>query len=146
MSDAVLKKLQMNNGVIMISFIPSLTHVDSASADINHVIDHVIHVGDLIGYDHIGLGSDFDGMFTAVKGIDDVTKYPQLVKKMLERGISGPNVQKILGLNIIRVLEKVEDISASYEEREYSVMGERVKQLWNDKFRGMVRQAYPHAE
>jgi membrane dipeptidase len=140
-----LKKLQVNNGVIMITFIPSLIHVDAAKSNIDHVIDHIMHVAELIGFDHIGLGSDFDGMFTAVRGVDDVAQYPNLVARMLERGICRTDVQKILGLNVIRVLEEVEYKSAFCQD-EYPVMGERVKQLWNDKFKGVVRQAYPHAE
>ncbi|KAJ4854544.1 membrane dipeptidase (Peptidase family m19) domain-containing protein [Trichoderma breve] len=127
--DSILEKLQQNNGVIMISFIPSLTTVDSVRATLDHIVDHIIHVAELIGYDHIGLGSDFDGMFSAVKGIDDVSQYPAL----------------ILGLNIIRVLEQVETVSASCQDK-LPVMVESIKQLWNDEFRATVRQHYPEAE
>lgn len=104
-----------------------------------------MHVAELIGYDHIGLGSDFDGMFSAVKGIDDVSQYPALVCKLLERGVDRLNVQKILGLNIIRVLEQVETVSASCQDQ-LPVMVESIKQLWNDEFRATVRQHYPEAE
>ncbi|UKZ55824.1 hypothetical protein TrVGV298_009648 [Trichoderma virens] len=117
--DSILEKLQQNNGVIMISFIPSLTTVDGVRATLDHIVDHIMHVAELIGYDHIGLGSDFDGMFSAVKGIDDVTQYPALVSRLLERGINRINLP---------------------------VMGEDIKQLWNDKFRDTVRQQYPEAE
>ncbi|EHK21728.1 uncharacterized protein TRIVIDRAFT_230798 [Trichoderma virens Gv29-8] len=143
--DSILEKLQQNNGVIMISFIPSLTTVDGVRATLDHIVDHIMHVAELIGYDHIGLGSDFDGMFSAVKGIDDVTQYPALVSRLLERGINRINVQKILGLNIIRVLEQVENVSDSFRDK-LPVMGEDIKQLWNDKFRDTVRQQYPEAE
>lgn len=112
---------------------------------LDHIVDHILHVARLIGYDHIGLGSDFDGMFSAVNGIDDVSHYPALVARLLERGIDRINVQKILGLNIIRVLEQVEAISASCWDN-LPVMGEDVKQLWNDTFRATVRQHYPEAE
>ncbi|UKZ81581.1 hypothetical protein TrVFT333_009353 [Trichoderma virens FT-333] len=143
--DSILEKLQQNNGVIMISFIPSLTTVDGVRATLDHIVDHIMHVAELIGYDHIGLGSDFDGMFSAVKGIDDVSQYPALVSRLLERGINRINVQKILGLNIIRVLEQVENVSDSFRDK-LPVMGEDIKQLWNDKFRHTVRQQYPEAE
>ncbi|KAJ5665122.1 uncharacterized protein N7477_007570 [Penicillium maclennaniae] len=104
--DAVLKKLRVNKGVIMITFIPSLTHFDATRANTDHVIDHIMHVGELIGYDSIGLGSDYDGMFSAVKGVDDVAQYPHLVARMLERGIARPDVEKIVGLNLLRVLKR----------------------------------------
>ncbi|OAA63437.1 Peptidase M19, renal dipeptidase [Niveomyces insectorum RCEF 264] len=143
--DSVLEMLRVNQGIIMVSFIPPLTAVDAAESNLDRLVDHIIHVGTLIGYDHVGLGSDFDGMFSAVKGIDDVSHYPSLVAKMLERGIGRADVQKILGLNVIRVLEQVERTSAACYD-ELPVMGEEVKQLWNDGFRAAVKQVYPHAE
>ncbi|KAJ5879741.1 Peptidase M19 renal dipeptidase [Penicillium solitum] len=144
-SDAVLKKLQANNGVIMVTFIPSLIHTKASEASIDHIIDHIIYAGDLIGYNHIGLGSDYDGMFSAVKGVDDVSLYPDLVAKMLERGISRPDVEMVVGLNIIRVLEEVE-ARATKLKSQSAVMEDEVKQLWNDNFRATVESVYPHAE
>lgn len=129
----------------MITFIPSLAHVDAAQSNMDHVIDHIMHVGRLIGYDHIGLGSDYDGMFSAVKGVENVVRYPHLVARMLERGIVRSDVEKVIGLNVLRVLEGVELHSVLCKAK-YPVMQEEVKQLWNERFRGIVRQAYPHAE
>ncbi|KAJ5904228.1 hypothetical protein N7504_006611 [Penicillium tannophilum] len=143
--NAVLKKLQVNRGVIMITFIPSLAHVDAARANMDHVIDHIMHAGELIGYDHIGLGSDYDGMFSAVEGIEDVARYPHLVARMLERGIDRSDVEKVIGLNLIRVLRDVEIQSISSKSQS-PFMQDEVKQLWNDGFRGFVREAYPRAE
>ncbi|KAJ5954132.1 Peptidase M19 renal dipeptidase [Penicillium viridicatum] len=144
-SDAVLEKLQANNGVIMITFIPSLIHTTANEASIDHIVDHIIHAGDLIGYSHVGLGSDYDGMFSAVKGVDDVSLYPYLVAKMLERGISRPDVEKVVGLNIIRVLGEVEARAAKLKSQS-AVMEDEVKQLWNDNFRATVESVYPDAE
>ncbi|KAK9852619.1 Peptidase M19 [Penicillium brevicompactum] len=143
--DVILKRLKANGGVIMITLIPSLIHEDAARANVDHVVDHIMYAGKLIGYDHIGLGSDYDGMFSAVQGVDDVSKWPNLVAKMLERGISRSNVEKVLGLNIIRVLESTE-LCASKLKSTSSVMEDSVKQLWNDKFRATVEGVYPHAE
>ncbi|KAJ5409558.1 Peptidase M19 renal dipeptidase [Penicillium crustosum] len=144
-SDAALKKLQANNGVIMITFIPSLIHTKPNEASIDHIIDHIIYAGGLIGYNHIGLGSDYDGMFSAVRGVDDVSLYPDLVAKMLERGISRPDVERVIGLNIIRVLGEVEARAAKLKIQS-AVMEDEVKQLWNDNFRATVESVYPHAE
>lgn len=129
----------------MITFIPSLAHADAAQANMDHVIDHIMHAGELIGYDHIGLGSDYDGMFSAVEGVEDVARYPHLVARMLERGIVRSDVEKVIGLNLIRVLKDAELQSIS-SKAQGPVMQDEVKQLWNDKFRGFVREAYPRAE
>lgn len=104
-----------------------------------------MYVGQLIGYDHIGLGSDYDGMFSAVKGVDDVAQYPSLVARMLERGIARSDVKKIIGYNIIRVLEGVEAQALKCKARS-PVLEEGVKQLWNDQFRAVIERAYPSAE
>ncbi|KAI2699501.1 hypothetical protein CBS147332_8387 [Penicillium roqueforti] len=143
--DAILEKLKANKGVIMITFIPSLAHIDPTQGNMDHVIDHIMHVGQKIGYDHVGLGSDYDGMFNAVKGIENVALYPHLVRRMLERGIARSDVEKIIGLNVIRVLNDVEVQSAS-SKSQVPIMQDGVKQLWNEKFRGVVRGAYPDAE
>jgi membrane dipeptidase len=56
-TDAAIRKLKENGGIIMISFIPAHTNQDSAAADVNDVVNHIIHVANLIGFDHIGIGS-----------------------------------------------------------------------------------------
>lgn len=144
-SDAILQKLKANNGVIMIPFIPSLIHVEASEASVDHIIDHIVYVGRLIGFNHIGLGSDYDGMFSAVKGVEDVAQYPTLVAKMLQRGIARADVEKIIGYNVIRVLEDVEAQAVECKTR-CPVLEEGVNQLWNDNFRAMVEHVYPWAE
>lgn len=67
------------------------------------LLDHLDHIVKLIGVDHVGLGSDFDGIESAPKGLDDVTSYPLLTKALLKRGYSKEDVRKILGENFIRV-------------------------------------------
>ncbi|TVY85166.1 Dipeptidase tcpJ [Lachnellula suecica] len=143
-SDAVLDMLNINNGIIMISFIPDLTHLDPEMSKTNHVVDHIIHVGERIGFDYIGIGSDFDGMEKAVMGLDDVSKFPNLVSCMLSRGIEKENIEKILGYNIIRVLKGVE--LAATRLKGLPVLEDHVKQLWNDNFKGWVKSKYPQAE
>ncbi|KAJ5894543.1 hypothetical protein N7495_006234 [Penicillium taxi] len=143
--DAVLKKLQANDGIIMITFIPSLTHVDATKASMDHVIDHIEYAGKLIGYEHVGLGSDYDGMFEAARGVEDVACYPHLVARMLERGIFRSDVEKVIGLNLIRVFKYVE-LQSRTSKAQAPFMQDDVMQLWNDKFRTFVREAYPHGE
>lgn len=129
----------------MITFIPSLIHAEASEANIDHIVDNIIYAGDLIGYNHVGLGSDYDGMFSAVKGVDDVSFYPDLVAKMLERDIPRSDVEKVIGLNIIRVLGEVEAQAAKMKSQS-AVMEDGVKQLWNNNFRATVESVYPDAE
>lgn len=67
------------------------------------LIDHVDYIVKLIGIDHVGLGSDFDGITSAPQQLDDVTSYPLITKALLERGYSGRDIRKILGGNFLRV-------------------------------------------
>ena len=69
--------------------------------------DHIDHVVGLVGADHVGLGSDFDGIDVAPIGLEDVTQYPDLTEILLERGYSDEDVEKILGENFLRVLRDV---------------------------------------
>ncbi|QGA13937.1 hypothetical protein EYB26_001589 [Talaromyces marneffei] len=144
-SDEALDKLKLNRGIIMIALIPTLNHLDSSIANISHVIDHILYVAERIGFDHIGLGSDYDGMMKAVNGLEDVSRYPDLVEAMLIRGISRENVEKIIGRNVIRVLKEVEECAKRYG-RELSVLEDSVKPLWDDDLCAVVKSVYPEAE
>ena len=73
------------------------------------IVDHIDHAVKVAGVDHVGLGSDFDGA-TMPLGMDDVSKLPRLTDAMLKRGYSEANVEKILGGNFLRVMERVEAV------------------------------------
>ena len=64
---------------------------------IDDVVEHLNHVRDLVGVDHIGLGSDFDGVFALPSGLQDVADYPNLVYRLLQEGYSERDIEKILG-------------------------------------------------
>ncbi|MEO7310241.1 MAG: dipeptidase [Chitinophagaceae bacterium] len=68
------------------------------------LMDHLDYIVKLAGVDHVGLGSDFDGVGSTVKQLDDVTTYPIITKTLLERGYSKKQIRKILGGNFLRVL------------------------------------------
>ncbi len=70
-----------------------------ANSTLSHVADHVTYIGDLIGYDHVGLGSDFDGISSTPRGLEDVSKFPDLIAELLERGVSDADAAKIVGAN-----------------------------------------------
>lgn len=72
------------------------------------LMDHFDYVAKLIGVDHVGIGSDFDGISVTPAGMDDVTFYPQLTRELFARGYTENDVRKILGENFLRVLREVE--------------------------------------
>ncbi|NNV54135.1 dipeptidase [Limnovirga soli] len=74
-------------------------------APFNLLFDHLDYIVKLIGVDHVGLGSDFDGIESPPQQLDDVTKFPLITKELLRRGYSKQDVYKILGGNFIRIFE-----------------------------------------
>jgi membrane dipeptidase len=71
------------------------------------IVDHIDHIVDLVGAEHVGLGSDFDGALMP-EGMDDCSKLPHITEELLRRGYSHEDIQKILGENILRVMEAVQ--------------------------------------
>ena len=80
-------------------------------ATISEVADHIDHIRKVAGIDHIGIGSDFDGITQTVQGLSDVSMYPSLVAELLRRGYGDADVKKILGQNLLRVMREVEKVS-----------------------------------
>ena len=72
------------------------------------LIDHFDYIAKLIGVDHVGIGSDFDGIPVTPREMDDVTFLPNITRELLGRGFSEVDVRKILGGNFMRVLREVE--------------------------------------
>ncbi|NLT41388.1 MAG: membrane dipeptidase [Anaerolineae bacterium] len=100
LTDAQLRALADNGGVIGLSFVPFF--VDSERPTLERFLDHVDHVAQVAGVDTIGLGSDFDGGGTL---LEDATHLPLVTRGLLERGYSEGDVRKILGENTFRVLQ-----------------------------------------
>ena len=83
-------------------------------ASLNDVLDHFDHVVALVGIDHVGVGSDYDGVGDSLPtGLKDVSSYPNLVEGLLRRGYSEADIRKILGENLLRVWQAVEDYAAT---------------------------------
>ncbi|GMK56927.1 hypothetical protein CspeluHIS016_0307670 [Cutaneotrichosporon spelunceum] len=91
------------DGVVMAVFYPPF--VDPGNATIHRVADHIEYIADKCGRRHVGIGSDFDGIDSAVEGLEDASKYPYLVAEMLRRGWSDSDVVGLLGDNILRILD-----------------------------------------
>lgn len=85
------------------------SEVQSNRPPLSMLLEHLDYIVKLIGVDHVGLGSDFDGISVAPQQLDDVTSYPLITKALLEKGYSRKDVTKILGGNILRVLKANEN-------------------------------------
>ena len=84
-------------------------------SNLNTVLDHIDHVVKLIGIEHVGIGSDYDGVGDSLPiGLKDVSTYPNLVQGLLDRNYSEQDIAKILGGNLIRVWSEVEDYAAKH--------------------------------
>jgi membrane dipeptidase len=78
---------------------------------VQRVADHVDHIRRVAGIDHIGIGSDYDGMRGAPEGLEDASKYPNLFVELMARGYSDEDLRKIAGLNVLRVMRECEAIA-----------------------------------
>ena len=100
-----------NMGSAMVDFYPDYIaeHGSFPFATVDDVIDHFDHVVRLVGIDHVGIGSDYDGVGdTLPVGLKDVSAYPNLIEGLLRRGYSEEDIRKILGGNLLRAWEEVE--------------------------------------
>ena len=107
-----LKALTPNDAAGVKAGVDKWTAANPApEATIGDVADHVDHIRKVAGIDHIGIGSDFDGITQTVKDLDNVSTYPRLTAELLKRGYSEADIKKILGLNVLRVLREAEKVS-----------------------------------
>ena len=75
------------------------------------VADHDEHIRQVAGVDHVGLGSDFDGISRTPTGLEDVSKYPALLAELMRRGWSSDEIKKVAGANILRVMRQAEEVA-----------------------------------
>ena len=85
--------------------------------DASVIVDHIDYVVNLVGIDHVGLGSDFDGVSSLPKRMDDVSRLPLITYIMLKRGYSEEEIRKVLGGNLLRVMEANERFSRQQKSR-----------------------------
>ncbi len=89
-------------------------HEQGGRTNVQAVADHIDHVVKLVGIEHVGLGSDFDGVGdTLPEGLADVSDYPNLIYELLKRGYSEDDIRKISSDNIFRVWQEVEKVAGS---------------------------------
>lgn len=166
-SDEVLDRLAQNGGLLMICFLPNLlvspntppsSSSNSSSSTANpqhsppaatlaHVVDHIIYAGARIGFGHVGIGSDFDGMLQGPQGLEDVSRYPYLVAELLRRGVSEEAVRMVVGGNVIGLLESVEQVARRLKDggggEGTKMLCDEIAPSWTEAQRGMLlKQAH----
>lgn len=122
--DDVLERLPANGGVVMITFVPAYINADVAEysrqnpeadpaaapkATLDDVIAHIEHVRRVAGVDHVGIGSDFDGISSTPVGLEDVSTFPVLFAELSKRGWTEAELRKLAGDNVLRVWRQAEE-------------------------------------
>lgn len=105
--DDVLRELARNGGVVMVTFVPEFVNA-SGGATLSDVADHIDHIREVAGIDHIGIGGDFDGISSVPAGLEDVSTYPALFAELARRGYTVEELRKIAGLNLLRAMREME--------------------------------------
>ena len=106
LTDEQARKIASNGGVICVMFGSAFLSGNVMSATVDTVVDHIDHLVETAGVDHVGIGSDFDGTVT-VNGLENSSMMPILTLALIGRGYSSGDVEKIMGGNVIRVIERV---------------------------------------
>jgi membrane dipeptidase len=75
------------------------------------LVDHIDHIATTAGIDHVGLGSDYDGVTELPAQLEDVSGYPYVTQELLNRGYAEADIRKILGENLLRVMRRVEELA-----------------------------------
>jgi membrane dipeptidase len=109
--DQVLRRLPDNGGVVMVVFYPPYL-TEREEATISDVADHIEHVAALAGVDHVGVGSDFDGITSVPVGLEDVSKFPALLTELARRGWGEQDLRRLAGDNVLRVMREAEAVSS----------------------------------
>jgi len=122
-NDEVLRLTAKNGGLVMVNFYSGfITPTEQLKKDskdlgtLNDVVDHIEHVIKVAGIDHVGIGSDYDGVPRLPVGLEDVSTYPRITQELLNRGHKRETIHKLLGGNVMRVLHEAEDVAAQLRD------------------------------
>lgn len=132
--DHVLQLVKARDSLVMVNFMPDfiacidkgnengLPDPEPQNATLAQVVRHILHIGNLIGFDHVGIGSDFDGIPSTPTGLEDVSKIPDLVAELLRQGVSDEDAAKIVGGNLLRVWKEVDAVAREMQSQGEPVM------------------------
>jgi membrane dipeptidase len=129
LTDDMIRAIADSGGVVQINFSagfvdPDFPHIDTKTFErwwklpeeqrgkltdhmtpLSLLVDHVDHAVQLVGPEHVGIGSDFDGVYALPEGMEDCSKLPSLTAALLERGYAADDLRKVLGENVLRVMD-----------------------------------------
>lgn len=126
--DDILRLVKQRNSVVMVNFNPDFISCVSgktphdfpeyipANNTLQQVVRHIKHIGELIGYDHVGIGTDYDGIEDTPRGLEDVSKFPDLIAELLRQNISDDDAVKIAGGNLLRVWKEADKIAKELQQ------------------------------
>ena len=116
-SDDMLRELAKNRGVIQIcfgsEFIAEKKKYPNLVVTVKDVADHIDRVKKLVGIDHVGIGSDYDGWRNFPVGLEDTSTYPNLIRELLNRDYTKEEIEKVFGGNLLRVWREVKKFAKS---------------------------------
>ncbi len=109
LTDEQIKAIALDGGYIGVNFHNDFLDKNGKTegTSIDKVVEHIDHIKNLVGADYIGIGADFDGGITPAKELYDASCYPELTKKLVEKGYTKSEIKKILGENFLRVFKQV---------------------------------------
>jgi membrane dipeptidase len=126
--DDVLDLVKARKSLVMVNFSPDFISCRARSPDdpeadtglpeyvnedntLAQVAAHILYIGRRIGFEHVGIGSDFDGIETTPRGLEDVGKFPALFEYLLKAGVSSRDAAKVAGGNLLRVWREVDEVA-----------------------------------
>ncbi len=122
--DDVLPLVRENGGVIMVNFfsafiVPTaqLELNPDARGSIHDVVDHIDYLAKKMGVEHVGIGSDYDGVPRLPTQLESVATYPRITELLLQRGYSEQELHSILGGNVLRALRQAEQVAANLQQQ-----------------------------
>ncbi|KAJ9615589.1 hypothetical protein H2200_001664 [Cladophialophora chaetospira] len=117
--DDVIRALKQNGGIVMVPAIaPFMNWEHPEEATIEDMIDHILWIAELAGWSHVGLGSDFDGYTEVVKGLEDTSKWPNLIERLLARGnVTDQQARLLVGENLLRVWKDVDRVAETIQKQ-----------------------------
>jgi len=131
--DDVLRRLPENGGVVMVTFVEPFVNKQSMEwydlpeeerekreqprATLQDVADHIEYVRDVAGIEHVGIGSDFDGISRGPAGLEDVSKFPDLLAELARRGWNEEELALLAGGNVLRVIRQAEAVASELQRR-----------------------------
>ena len=107
LTDDQIRALADKKGVMGITYVSAFLDKQAENATINKVLDHIDHAVELVGAEHVRLGSDYSGLKSEIKGLEDITNVPQITKGLVSRGYSDREIENILGWSFLKVFKNV---------------------------------------